>query len=366
MGKDNKIDNNQDMSEQNSMIDDFFGQNQFTGFKSLQNQEDLEDQNKPVPKTSGQFKKVNSSNSSEAKSSALRGGFVSVIGLPNAGKSTLVNRIIGEQVSIVSPKAQTTRQCVTGIYTNERAQIIFVDAPGFIQADTGLNHFIQRQWEESVKDCDVALGVLNIDCDTEDKISNAILTLASINKPKFAYINKVDLVKYAERLFIIEQKLRDQNIPFVFGSAKSASKENIDTLIANLIERLPETEQFLYDKSLYTLQTEKEIAAEIIREKCFNLLGQEVPYQTGVHIIAFEEDPKCVKIYADIWISKERYKKIVVGQKGLKIQEIGTEARKDIERVLGVKVYLSLKVKLKESWTKNNNMLKEIGYELRK
>lgn len=330
--------------DQNNLIDDFFGRSSSEVMKA--------------PKASVKAK--------SASVGALRGGFVSVIGLPNAGKSTLVNRIIGEQVSIVSPKAQTTRQCVTGIYTNDRAQIIFVDAPGFIQAETGLNHFIQRQWEESVKDCDVALGVLNIDCDTEEKISNAILTLASINKPKFAYINKVDLTKYTERLFIIEQKLRDQNIPFVFGSAKTASKENIDTLIENLIERLPETDSFMYDKSLYTLQTEKEIAAEIIREKCFNLLGQEVPYQTGVHIIAFEEDPKCIKIYADIWISKDRYKKIVVGQKGLKIQEIGTEARKDIERVLGVKVYLSLKVKLKESWTKNNNMLKEIGYELRK
>lgn len=302
----------------------------------------------------------------ELKATDLKCGFVSVIGLPNAGKSTLVNRIIGEQVSIVSPKAQTTRQCVTGIYTKDNYQIVFVDAPGFIQAETGLNHFIQKQWEESVKDCDVVLGVLNLDCDTEEKISNAILTLASINKPKFAFINKVDLTKYTERLFIIEQKLRDHNIEFLYGSARSASKETIENLIQKLAERLPEAQSFMYDKSLYTLQTEKEIAAEIIREKCFNLLGQEIPYQIGVNIIAFDEDPKCTKIYADIWISKERYKKIVVGNKGLKIQEIGTDSRKDIEKVLGSQVYLSLKVKLKESWTKNQNMLKELGYEQRK
>lgn len=298
-----------------------------------------------------------------SKDNLLRCGYVSVIGLPNAGKSTLVNRVIGEQVSIVSPKAQTTRQSVRGIYTKDDTQIIFIDAPGFIQAETGLNHFIQKQWEEAIDNCDVILGVLNLDCDTEEKITNAIMTMASINKPKFAFINKVDLTKYAERLFIIEQRLRDQNIPYMFGSAKTASKENIESLIENLSERLPRTESFLFDRSLYTLQTEKQISAEIIREKCFNLLGQEIPYQIGVNIIAFQEDPKCTKIFADIWISKERYKKIVVGNKGQKILDIGTEARKDIEKVLGQKIYLNLKVKLKDSWTKNPNMLKEIGYE---
>jgi GTPase len=341
-----------------NLVDEFFNRTRLDSEKDL----------KPVPKAKARVPKktILADGSLSDGSPALRCGYVSVIGLPNAGKSTLVNRVIGEQVSIVSPKAQTTRQCVTGIYTKEDTQIIFVDAPGFIQAETGLNHFIQRQWEESVRDCDVVLGVLNLDCDTEDKISNAILTLASINKPKFAFINKVDLIKYAERLFIIEQKLRDHNIEYIFGSAKTASKENIETLIENLAKRLPETDSFMFDKSLYTLQTEKEIAAEVIREKCFNLLGQEIPYQMGVNIIAFDEESKCTKIYADIWISKERYKKIVVGQKGSKILEIGTESRKDIERILGHQIYLNLKVKLKESWTKNPNMLKELGYELRK
>lgn len=327
--------------------------------------------------TSDRSKKtIPSTKQKKAIAKKLRCGFVSVIGLPNAGKSTLVNRIVGEQVSIVSPKAQTTRQSVTGIYTNDESQVIFVDAPGFIQSDTGLNHFIQKQWEDAIKDSDVVLGVLNLDCDTEEKINNAILTLASVDKPKFAFINKVDITKYAERLFIIEQKLRDHNIPYLFGSAKTASKDIIESLIQQLVERLPEADEFMYDRSLYTLQTEKEIAAEVIREKCFNLLGQEVPYQIGVHIISFQEDQNIdstnknkkplVKIYADIWISKERYKKIVVGQKGAKIQQIGTEARKDIERMLGVKVYLNLKVKLKDSWTKNQSMLKELGYEFRK
>lgn len=310
------------------------------------------------------FKKQPSYSAPVSSSKNFKCGYVSVIGLPNAGKSTLVNRIIGEQVSIVSPKAQTTRQAVTGIYTKDETQIIFIDSPGFIQSETGLNHFIQKQWEESINSCDAVLGVLNLDCDTEEKISNAILTLASISKPKFAFINKVDLIKYAERLFIIEQKLRDHNIEYMFGSAKTASKDNVEILINHLSERLPTTESFLFDRSLYTLQTEKEIAAEIIREKCFHLLGQEIPYQIGIHIISFQEDSKCIKIYADIWISKERYKKIVVGQKGEKILNIGTESRKDIEKVLGQKVYLNLKVKLKESWTKNPNMLKEIGYDL--
>lgn len=347
-----------DVNSKNEMIDDL-GTSLIDDFFKTAGDASSERSKKTIPSTKTKTKKA-------AATGTLRCGFVSVIGLPNAGKSTLVNRIIGEQVSIVSPKAQTTRQAVKGIYSNDKAQIVFVDAPGFIQAESGLNHFIQRQWEEAIKGSDVVMGVFNLDCDTEEKITNAILTLASVDKPKFAFINKVDIMKYAERLFLIEQKLRDHNIPYMFGSAKSATKETIDSLIEQVSERLPLVDQFIYDKSLYTLQTEKEIAAEVIREKCFALLGQEVPYQIGVHIISFQEDPKCVKIFADIWISKERYKKIVVGQKGTKIQQIGTEARKDIERMLGVQVYLSLKVKLKDSWTKNPNMLKELGYEFRK
>ena len=297
---------------------------------------------------------------------SYRCGYVAVVGLPNAGKSTLVNRMVGEKVSIVSPKTQTTRQNVTGLLTDEDSQIIFVDAPGFIRSESGLNHFIQQQWENSLKESDCILAVFSLDTDTEEQIDQALETLKSANKPIFVFISKTDLTRFAERLFIIEHKLRTEKIPYLFGNLRSKKPSVFESLKIELKKRLPESDNYLFDADLFTLQTERQWTSEIIREKCFLNLSEEIPYQLAVNVFLFKDDPRCKKIFADLWISKERYKKIVVGHKGQKIHRIGTESRKALENLLGQKVYLNLNVKYKDSWNKNSSMMKELGYGFKK
>lgn len=296
----------------------------------------------------------------------LKCGYVAVVGLPNAGKSTLVNALVGERVSIVSSKPQTTRQTITGVYTDKKSQVIFFDAPGFIQAEAGLNKFIQTEWENSVEEADVVLGVLNIDADSEAHIDRVIENLKQMQVPRLAFINKVDIKKDVRRLFMIEEKLRQAEIPYLFGSAAKLKEELRENILQQLISHLPEQDYYLCDTEVYTLQTLREMAAEIIREKCFLALAQEVPYQLAVHIRVFEENKSCVKIFADIWVSKERYKKMVVGSQGTKILRIGTQSRKDIEALVGQKVFLDLNVRVKENWNKNFQVMKELGYDIRK
>lgn len=296
----------------------------------------------------------------------LKCGYVAVVGLPNAGKSTLVNALVGERVSIVSSKPQTTRHKVTGIYNDDKSQIVFLDAPGFIEAESGLNKFIQTEWESSIDEADILLAVLNIDAETEESMDRVIGNMVKANKPAFAFINKVDLQEKARRLFMLEEKLRQANIPYLFGSANKVKEDLRELLLKSIKELLPTQDYFLCDTEIYTLQTEKEMVSEIIREKCFLTLAQEIPYQLAVDVRVFEEDKKCPKIYADIWVAKERYKKMVVGQQGAKIVRIGSEARKDIEKLLGQKVFLDLNVKVKENWNKNFQIMKELGYDVRR
>lgn len=296
--------------------------------------------------------------------SSYRCGYVAVVGLPNSGKSTLVNRMVGEKVSIVSDKAQTTRKNITGVLTDENSQIIFIDSPGFIRSESGLNHFIQKQWKKSIQGADCLLAVLSLDTDTEEKIDRTLTTLKSVNKPVFVFISKTDLTHLAQRLFIIEQKLREAKIPYLFGSLKSKKNSVVfESLKAALQVNLPEIDNYLFDKELFTLQTEKQWASEIIREKCFLNLSNEIPYQLAVNVSLFKEDPVCKKIYADLWVSKERYRKIVIGHQGQKIHRIGMESRKALEKLLGTKVFLDLNVKYKNSWNTNKSMMKELGYE---
>ena len=297
---------------------------------------------------------------------SLKCGYVAVVGLPNAGKSTLVNALVGERVSIVSSKPQTTRQRVTGVYTGDKEQVIFFDAPGFIQADSGLNKFIQSEWESSIEEADVVLGVLNIDADSEAHIDRVIENLKSIERPKLAFINKVDLKKDVRRLFMLEEKLRQADIDYLFGSASKLKDDLKETLLKKIVEHLPEQDYFLCDTDIYTLQTLREMTSEIIREKCFLTLAQEIPYQLAVHVRLFEENSHCIRIFAEIWVSKERYKKMVVGAQGSKIVRIDTLARKNIQTLVRQKVFLDLNVKVKENWNKNQQIMKELGYDIRK
>ncbi len=292
----------------------------------------------------------------------LKVGYVGVVGLPNAGKSTLANQLIGEKVSIISSKAQTTRQKVLGILTQEDAQMIFIDAPGFIKSNEGINKFLQQEWEGVLKESDVLLGVLNLDAKSEQSLDDVLKTLSHFKKEKFIFINKMDLLK-PERLFLLEQKLRDYNLEYLFGTATKIKPELKDQLIGELKKRLPDADHFLFEPDLYTSQTLREMCEELIRESAFVRVGQEVPYQLAVKIRSFKEEPALTRIHADLIVTHARYKKILVGSGGAKIKKIGTDARKKMEKLLDQKVYLELMVKVRDSWTQNKTLLKEYGYD---
>lgn len=295
-----------------------------------------------------------------------RAGFVGVIGLPNSGKSTLVNRLVGEKVSIVSSKPQTTRRRSLGILTKPEAQIVFVDAPGLIKASSGLNQFLMEEAQDIMAKSDALLVVLNIDETDFDNLKGVIEMAKKSGKPWLAVINKLDLPQL-HRPEIIKQELKETGVRVLSGSSVKSSDEFPQQIIEELLPLLPVTTQPIYDKELFTPATERDLCAEIVREKCFELLHQEIPFGTAVRIVAFNEKAGEVpRIHAEVLVAKRNHLAIVVGQGARLIKQIGVEARKDIEKLLQKKVYLHLEVTASKNWHKNPQVMKDLGYELQK
>lgn len=293
--------------------------------------------------------------------SNFRAGFVALLGEPNAGKSTLTNLLVNEKVSIVSDKPQTTRQRVTGILTTDKEQIVFVDAPGFVRTKTGVNEFLQAEFKDVMKNSDVLLVLLAAD-DSEDKAKELVKIARGSNRKWVVIITKSDLLS-GTRTPKFFKYLIEAQVPFVSISAQSRPDEAREEVLNRITELLPESNGPLYDSEIYTTQTLRQMAAEIIREKCFELLHKEVPYALAVLINKFDEtNSKLTKISAEILLDKENHKGIVIGAKGATLKKIGTEARGEIEHLLGNQIFLELHVKVKEGWTKNKRLMKELGY----
>jgi GTP-binding protein Era len=239
-----------------------------------------------------------------------RAGFVALLGEPNAGKSTLLNAILGEKVSIVSDKPQTTRARVTGILNLEEAQVIFVDAPGTLKSKSGINSFLQ------------------------DEVGDVV--------------NKADVL-----CVLLASDTREETAMELFALAKRSRKPWVAVAP-------------LFDEELYTTQTLRQMAAEFVREACFDSLRQEIPYGLAVRVAEFKEEGNVVRIRCEIIVDKDNHKGIVIGAKGQMLKNVGTAARKEIERVVGRQVFLELHVAVKENWTQNPRMLKELGYVVTK
>ncbi len=291
-----------------------------------------------------------------------KAGYVGVVGLPNVGKSTLVNHLTRAKVCITSNKPQTTRKNILGVLTRDQSQFVFVDTPGFIQAEKGLNSFLESEWKKVVEDVDTLVFVFAVDSKKES-FQRTLDMMDSIGNDKVAMITKTDL-GHPEREMIIEGELRKRNIRFFKArrKGKSESLQVTDGFLDHLEAEMPEVEEFYYDEEIYTTQTLRELSTEIVLENVFRYLSDELPYETGVQVIDFQELPNIYKIYAEIIVSRERYKKIIVGKNGDTIKRIGTLSRKSLELEFGMKVFLDLRVKLKEGWNKNNKSLKELGY----
>ena len=294
---------------------------------------------------------------------AYKSGFVTIIGRPNVGKSTLLNKIIGQKIVITSDKAQTTRERLRGIYTSEKGQIVFVDTPGVHKPLNKLGEFLLEETKLAVPDADVILFMVDgkEPAGAGDKwIAKNIL---QTNIPIILVVNKVDTIKnVAERdlnVVTYRELFDNLKIPVVKVSAKTG--RNIDTLIKNIYAKLPEGIA-MYDEDEVTDQNMREIAKEIIREKILRLTQDEIPHSVAVKVDLFEEKKTLTKISATIFVEQDSQKLIVVGKQGQMIKKIGEYARVELENMIGRKVFLDLFVKVKKNWRKKEDNLKNLGY----
>lgn len=296
-----------------------------------------------------------------SNSPASRCGYVALLGRPNVGKSTLLNRLVGQKISITSRKPQTTRNQILGIVSDAEYQIVFVDTPG-IQGthDSAIHRYMNRAAVSTVQDVDAIVFLLDrLEWTEEDQ--RIVRDLEKVSAPVILAINKIDRIVDKNRLLPhiqdLSSSLRWSDI--VPLSAKSG--HNVDELVRLIRKRLPERE-FLFDPEQVTDRSERFLAAELIREKIMRQMGDELPHKTAIEIEEFRDEPGLSRISAIIWVEREGQKKIMVGRGGEKLKTIGTEARRDIEQLLDRKVMLNLWVKVKGSWSDDDRMLRQLGY----
>lgn len=292
-----------------------------------------------------------------------RAGFLGLIGQPNAGKSTLLNYLVREKVSIVTAKPQTTRRRVMGIWSTEAGQIVFVDAPGLVKADKGLNGFLSQEAEDVIKQSDALLAIVSVDEKNSDDAEKVIKLVSSSGKPWAGIITKSDLEEKQHRIMILKRMIEDHKGRAFQVSAKDLDSDNREALLIEFLEMMPLSPAPLYDVELFTPHRTKDLVAEIIREKCFEFVHQEIPFNIAIRIIKYEENAvPCPKIYAEIIVAKENHKPIVIGKGAANLKQIGSAARKDIEELIGQKVFLDLIVNFKADWFNNKRIMQELGY----
>ena len=292
--------------------------------------------------------------------SAFRCGQVAVVGRPNVGKSTLVNQLVGERVSITSKKAQTTRHRVTGIRTTKSAQFVFVDTPG-IQAKhaSRLNARMNRAARESLAQVDAIIVVIEAGRTTE--ADRDVVALLPRGASVVAALSKIDRLRDPNLLL---PQMRDLAPLFPFAAIVpvSAEKDRGLDLLADAVEKLLPLRAALYDEDAITDRDERFLAAEFIREKIFRLLGDEVPYATTVAIESFKQEGELRRIEASVYVDRASQKAILVGQGGAQMKHIGSQARADMERLFGGKVFLTLWVRVKRGWADDDALLARLGY----
>ena len=290
----------------------------------------------------------------------MKSGYVAVIGRANAGKSTLVNVMVGEKVAIVSPKPQTTRDRITGVLTTDDYQIAFVDTPGLYKADNLLNSVMQKTVQDSVEDVDAVLFVLDAHAGISEKDRSILKKYTSLKIPTVLALTKTDIMP--ESLLISElNELKDENIDIVPVSARK--NRNVKELIRVIADKLPEGDK-LFDFEIVSDRSEKFMIGEIVREKILLKTEKEIPHGVAVIVNKFENSPKSkvAEISVDIICEKPNHKSIIIGKQGSKIKEISTFAREEMQKFLGKKVFLTTYVKVKEDWRNSAFLLKEHGY----
>jgi len=293
----------------------------------------------------------------------MKSGFVTIIGRPNTGKSTLLNQILGQKIVIATDKAQTTRKRIKGIYTVKEGQIVFVDTPGIHKPFNKLGEFLLDEAKIAIPDGDLILFLVDGSEPAGKGDKWIAQNILKTNLPIIIVMNKLDKVKKIEKVeanLLTYKTLFDKNLPVVKISAKTG--RNKETLLKNIFKLLPEGE-LLYPEDIVTEETMRDVTEEIIREKILLNTSDEIPHSVAVMINNYTESDEIDKIYATIYCEQKSQKGILIGKGGSLLKQIGTQARIDLEKILEKKVFLSLEVKVEKDWRKKDKSLKHFGYE---
>ncbi len=288
----------------------------------------------------------------------FKSGFISIIGRPNVGKSTLLNALLGEKIAIISDKPQTTRNRILGIVSQRGAQMVFMDTPGIHKPMHKMNEFMVRTALATYNEVDVILLLVEATERPGGGDRFVIETLSRVKTPVFLLINKVDLIEKERLLPLIQEYSTLYNFAEIIPI--SALHNDLGGLLNAIIKRLPGGPKYFPDEQL-TDQPERFIVSELIREKIFELTKEEVPYSTAVVIEEMKEEPDITRITAVIYVDRDSQKGILIGRGGAMLKQIGTLARQDAEKLLGVKLFLQLWVKVKKGWREDERMLRSIG-----
>ncbi len=289
----------------------------------------------------------------------MKVGFVNIFGKPNAGKSTLLNALMGEKMAIVSPKVQTTRHRIKAFLNKPNEyQIIFSDTPGIIEAKYKLHEKMMHAVKGALEDADIALLIIDINDNLEE--CDAIFQSLKLKVPCILILNKIDIAQNG-KIAEAEAFFKDKTYCKAVIKISALQKNHLQKLLAAILDSLPEGVPFYSDEDLSDLPT-RFFVSEIIREKIYELFGDEIPYHTAVMINEYKEKEGITKIQADIIVNRETQKAIIIGERGNMIKKIGIAARQDIEAFIQQKIFLELFVKVKPKWRDNELKLKEFGY----
>eukprot|EP01107_Rhizomastix_libera_P001271 TRINITY_DN12101_c0_g1_i1.p1 TRINITY_DN12101_c0_g1~~TRINITY_DN12101_c0_g1_i1.p1 ORF type:complete len:305 (-),score=-25.89 TRINITY_DN12101_c0_g1_i1:28-942(-) len=303
--------------------------------------------------------------SENTEKNSTKAGFVAIIGKPNAGKSTLMNAVIGEKLSIVTPKPQTTRKKVLGIYSTDDVQIVFVDTPGILKPRYEMHSAMMGYVDEALDSCDVIMALVDLEKYDEHKPYFHISTMRSMKdsgKPVILVLNKIDTFANKRDVLPIMARFMAEGIFTEVIPMSALENDNVEPLLEVIGKYLPENE-FYYDPELISTQPQRFFVSEIIREHVFKNYEQELPYSTEVNVVEFKERENGKwYIHAEIVVERDTQKRIVIGEKGSGIKSLSESSRIAIEQHLDMEIYLELFVKVREKWRNNKNMLRGFGY----
>jgi GTP-binding protein Era len=288
-------------------------------------------------------------------------GFVSILGRPNAGKSTLLNALVGMKVAIVADKPQTTRTTIQGVLTEPGWQIVFLDTPGIHKADSSIQKRMMDAVRNALNERDVLLFLVDASAPVTAADRDAISLLKKSEAPAIAVFNKIDLVKEKSKLLPLIEEYQKLHSFSAFVPVSARKGDGLDALKKEIVERLPEGPLY-FPPDHVTDQPERFLAAELIREKALLLTREEVPHSVAVLIDKWEETPQITRIFATIYVERDGQKRILVGAKGSMLKRIGTLAREEMEKILGVRIFLSLFVKVTPDWREKASFLNAIDW----